>query len=227
MESNQFKPLDLLEKVLKSSKDIAAKGQSYAEDALNIPESGAERENKIDGLKKGAIATAVLFGLLGTKGGRSITGKAIKIGGIAALGTAAYKGYKHWRGNRIGVSVHELNGDEAEERAFLLIAAMVSAAHADGKLDDDESKLLKREILNLKLSEDLLDQIASIVNHPLSAIELSERVTDDAVASEVYLAARIFIDGNSTSEELSYLSDLVNALGLSEELIAVLDSELA
>jgi len=163
---------------------------------------------------------------LGTKGGRSITGKAIKIGGIAALGTAAYKGYKHWRSNKVGVSIHELNGDEAQERAFLLIAAMVSAAHADGRLDDDESKLLKREILNMKLPENLLAQVTDIVNQPLTVTELSEQVKDDAVASEVYLAARIFIDEKSTNEELTYLADLVQALGLSKELVTLLDAEL-
>lgn len=226
MDNNEFKPVELLEKVLAASKEIAEQGKNYAEDALNIPDSGVERENKLDGLKKGAFATAVLFGLLGTKGGRSITGKAIKIGGVAALGAAAYKGYKYWRNHHGGIAVHQLKGIEAQDRAFLLIAAMVSAARADGKLDDDESALLKREILEMNLSKDLFDQLAQVVDNPLTAAELSARVSDDAIASEVYLAARIFIDDDSSESELAYLKDLVGGLGINQDLVAALDAEL-
>ena len=226
MDSNEFKPHDLLEKILAASKDIAQKGKSYAQDALNIPEQGVERDSKIDGLRKGAIATAVLFGLLGTKSGRSITGKAVKIGGIAALGTAAFKGYKYWSENRPGVPVHELEGDEAQARAFLLIAAMVAAAHADGAFDDQESALLKREILDMNLSQSLLNDVAQIVDHPLTAVELCERITNDAMASEVYLASRIFIDCDSSDAELDFMNDLISGLGMSEELVAALDAEL-
>ena len=86
MDLNNVKSNELLDNLLSASKAVAEKGKNYAEDMLNIPEGGVERENKVDGLKKGALASAVLFGLLGTKGGRSLTGKVIKIGGIAALG---------------------------------------------------------------------------------------------------------------------------------------------
>jgi len=226
MELNDIKSHELLDKLLTTSKEIAEKGKNYAEDMLNIPEGGEERETKLNNLKKGALASAVLFGLLGTKGGRSLTGKVIKIGGIAALGTAAYKGYKYWREDRIGVSVHKLEGIEAEERAMLLISAMVSAANSDGKLDDSESAILKREILGMNLSKDLFGPVSQIVEQPLSVAELCNRVSDDAVASEVYLSARLFIDEDSSEEELAFLNDLVEGLGLSQELVSALDSEL-
>jgi uncharacterized membrane protein YebE (DUF533 family) len=226
MKHNEFEPQDLLDNILSASKEFVEKGKDYAESVLNIPESGTEREHKLDGLKKGAFSTAILIGLLGTKGGRSLTGKAIKIGSVAALGTAAYNGYKHWRNKNQGDSIHQLSGDAADQRAFLLIATMVSAANADGKLDDQESTLLKREILDMNLSKDLFDKVTKIVEYPLSATELSRKVADDAIASEVYLAARIFIDDNSEIER-RYLNDLVKELGLSAELIAALDGEIA
>ncbi len=225
MTNNEFKAQDLLDKILSASKEFTEKGKDYAEDALNIPDSGVEREQKLDGLKKGAFASAILVGLLGTKGGRSVTGKAIKIGGLAALGTAAYKGYKHWRNNNKGDSLNQLTDKAAEERALLLIAAMVSAANADGKIDDQETGLLKREILDKKLPKDLFDQVSEIVKQPLSAAGICAQVSDEAVACEVYLAARLFIDDNSKLEQ-TYLSELVVGLGLSDELIATLDSEL-
>ena len=226
MDLNNVKSNELLDNLLSASKAVAEKGKNYAEDMLNIPEGGVERENKIDGLKKGALASAVLFGLLGTKGGRSLTGKVIKIGGIAALGTAAYKGYQYWRNDRKGVSVHELTGVEAQDRSLLLISAMVSAANSDGKLDDNESSILKREILDMNLSKDLFDQVSQIVQQPLSVTELCDRISDDAIASEVYLAARIFIDDESSAAEQTYLNDLVDGLGLNQELVTALESQL-
>jgi len=227
MDKNQINPQELLEKILSASKDLAQQGKNYAEDALNIPEQGVEREKKLAGLKKGAIASAVLFGLLGTKGGRSITGKAIKIGSIAALGTAAYKGYKHWQSQRDGVSVNDLDKTAAQERSLLIISAMVSAANADGKLDDKESSLLKSKILDMKLSEQFLDEIKDIADNPLTISQLCERIKDDLAASEVYLASRIFIDDSSSDKEIAYLDELVKSLGLSQELIAELDSQVA
>lgn len=226
MDLNNVKSNELLDNLLSASKAVAEKGKNYAEDMLNIPEGGVERENKIDGLKKGALASAVLFGLLGTKGGRSLTGKVIKIGGIAALGTAAYKGYQYWRNDRKGVSIHELTGVEAQDRSLLLISAMVSAANSDGKLDDNESSILKREILDMNLSKDLFDQVSQIVQQPLSVTELCDRISDDAIASEVYLAARIFIDDESSAAEQTYLNDLVDGLGLNQELVTALESQL-
>jgi len=232
MDNNQINPQELLEKLLTASKDLASKGKNYAENALNIPDEGAEREQKIEGLKKGAIASALLFGLLGTKGGRSITGKAIKIGSLAALGTAAYKGYKHWQSNineqsANENSINDLNESNTQARSLLIIAAMISAANADGKLDDQESDIIKNKILDMKLPEDLLGDIKKIKENPLSVDELCQQVKGDIEASEVYLASRIMLDSNGSEQEQLYLQTLINGLGLSEELVQSLDSQLA
>lgn len=228
MDNSEINPQEILEKLLNASKELAEKGQAFAEEQLNIPEGGAEREQMLDGLKKGAIATAVIVGLLGTKGGRSLTGTAIKVGGLAALGTAAYKGYQNWRDNDLdGVSpIHQLEGEAAESRSLLLIQAMVSAANADGKLDDDESVMLKREVLAMNLARDLFDDIAELIDQPLSAQELAAKVHDEGTASEVYMAAKILIDRDSSADEIQYLADLVASLGLSDELVAELDRQL-
>ena len=232
MDSSAINPQQILEKILNASKEFAEKGQTFAEQQLNIPETGPEREQMLEGLKKGAIATAVIVGLLGTKGGRSLTGTAIKVGGLAALGTAAYKGYQNWSSNNdneeLGDStpIHKLEGPKAESRGLLLIEAMVAAANADGKLDDDESAMLKREVLSMNLARDLFDVVADIIDQPLSAQELADKVEDEATASEVYLAAKILIDDNSSEVEIGFLADLVSGLELSPELVAELDRQL-
>jgi uncharacterized membrane protein YebE (DUF533 family) len=229
MNEPQINPQELLEKILNISKEFAKKGQDFAEQQLDIPERGEEREQMLDGLKKGAIASAVIVGLLGTKGGRSLTGTAIKVGGLAALGTAAYKGYQGWRNNSFDgvVPVHELDGEEADARGLLLIQAMVSAANADGKLDDEEQAMIKREILNMNLAKGLFEVVAEIIDQPLSAQELAKKVDDEGTASEVYLAAKILIDDNSSTAEVQYLADLVAGLGMSQQLVAELDKQLS
>jgi uncharacterized membrane protein YebE (DUF533 family) len=228
MEKNEFNSKELLNMILTTSKELAEKGNTYAQEVLDIPESGDERQQKLDGLKKGAIASAILVGLLGTKGGRSLTGKAIKIGSVVALGSAAYRGYQHWTNiNDDHISpIYELNGKEAQERAFLLISAMVSAANADGKLDDNESAILKREILDMNLPKRLFEEVSAIVDQPLSASELSNRVHNQAVASEVYMAARILIDDDPSAIEIAYIKDLVLGLGLDANLLESLDAQL-
>ena len=232
MDNTAINAQDILEKLLNASKEFAEKGQAFAEEQLNIPEGGAERERMLEGLKKGAIATAVIVGLLGTKGGRSLTGTAIKVGGLAALGTAAYKGYQDWQNkskqpNADSVSpIHQLDGEEADSRGLLLIQAMVAAANADGKLDDDESAMLKREVLGMNLARDLFEVVAEIIDQPLTAAELANKVGDEATASEVYMAAKILIDENSSEVEIRFLADLISGLGLSDDLVAELDWQL-
>jgi len=117
MTDSKFDPKGILDSLLNVGKEYVEKGQSMAEEKLNIPDDGPEREVMLDGLKKGALASALIVGLLGTKGGRSLTGTAIKVGGLAALGTAAYKGYQNWKNTGdVMTSVHELEDSAAEQR---------------------------------------------------------------------------------------------------------------
>jgi len=227
MINNEFDPQALLDKILSIGKDYAAKGQSIAEEKLNIPDDGEEREVMLDGLKKGALASALLVGLLGTKGGRSLTGSALKIGGLAALGTAAFKGYQNWRATGdVMTSVHELQGSDGQGRSLLLIQAMVAAANADGRIDDQEQAQIKHQILEMSLPGEIAIVLENIIDSPLSAQELAQLVSDQSVASEVYLATRLLIDENSSVKEKMYRDSLVAALGLPSELVSSLDAEI-
>ena len=85
-----------LDELLKTGKDLAGKGQAIAEEKLQIPTEGAERDAQMDGIKKGAMAAGVLALLLGTKGGRKLSGSALKLGSLAAIGGIGYKAYQNW-----------------------------------------------------------------------------------------------------------------------------------
>jgi len=182
----------------------------------------------LDGLKKGALASALIVGLLGTKGGRSLTGTAIKVGGLAALGTAAYKGYQNWKNTGdVMTSVHELEDSAAEQRGLLLIEAMVAAASADGRIDDEEHSQIKHQILEMHLPGEMAVTLENIIDSPLSADELAQKVSSPTEASEVYLATRLLIDDNSSAQEKRYRDSLVAALGMSGELVAALEAQVA
>ena len=78
----------IMEQMLQSSKELAQKGKDLAADKIGVPEeSSAERDAMVSGLGKGAVAGGVLALLLGTRLGRRLTGKALKYGSLAALGT--------------------------------------------------------------------------------------------------------------------------------------------
>jgi uncharacterized membrane protein YebE (DUF533 family) len=229
MSENNINAQELLDKILKSGQEYLSKGQQFAEEKLSIPESGDEREKMLDGMKKGAIASAALIGLLGTSGGRKLTGIALKLGGLAAVGTAAYKGYQHWQGKKENEEVqalHQLPNDQAETRSLLLIEAMIAAAYADGNIDDDELSTIKHEILNREVSESLLSQLDAIIAKPLSATELAHKVKDQETACEVYVTTRLLIDDSSSAVEKIYLKNLIKALDLENDLIDLLEEEI-
>ncbi|MFN3785433.1 MAG: hypothetical protein ACK4RS_01205, partial [Thiothrix sp.] len=69
----------LLEQLLNSGKELAQQGQNIAEQKFGIPAEGVERDKALSGLKTGALAAGVLGILLGTQGGRRVTGAAVKV----------------------------------------------------------------------------------------------------------------------------------------------------
>jgi len=233
MSEQSITARSLLDQILGIGREYLEKGQDLAEQKLNIPESGEQRELMLNGLKTGAIASAVLVGLLGTKGGRKITGAALKIGSLAALGTAAFKGYQHWQknsqveGDESVTAVHELDNSASVDRSYLLINALICAANADGKIDDAEQQAIKHQILEMHLSNDLADKLESMIDSPLDVQSLAAQVSDLEAASEVYLASRLLIGKESSVTEQMYLEQLTEALGLSNDLIESLELQVA
>ncbi|RBP51531.1 tellurite resistance TerB family protein [Arenicella xantha] len=225
--SNQNSNLKhILDQLLSAGKQAVSKGQSVAEDKLDIPQSGEQRELMLNGMKKGALASALLVGLLGTRGGRSLTGTALKLGGLAALGAAAYKGYQNWQSTgEVFTPIHELDAEPASQRGLLIIQAMVAAANADGRIDDAEQLAIKHQILELHLSSDDAAALESIVDAPLSAQQLASRVSNVAEANEVYLATRLLISDTATGVEKQFRDELVANLKLSPDLISALEAE--
>ena len=91
-----------------SSGQVSLDGRELANgfSELNDPEDQAARfreqvarkqSGDLEKYAKGAAAGGALALLLGSRGGRSLGGKALKIGTVAALGTLAWKAYHEWQ----------------------------------------------------------------------------------------------------------------------------------
>ncbi len=215
----------LLDELLKSGRQIAEKGIDLAEDALNIPESGPERDAKLDGLKKGAMIAGGLALLLGTRGGRRLTGSAIKLGSLGALGGLAYQAFQRWRGGN-DRPIDQLSGDVGDQRGRQILKAMIAAAKADGHIDAEEQRKIESELVALQLSPEMAGFLREEMRKPLDIDDVVAGVDSPQAAAELYLASRIVI-GNQSAEEKAYLERLARALGLDPEQVAALEGELA
>ncbi len=221
----------LLNDLLQSSKDLAEKGKDLAAAQLDIPPEGEARDAMLKGLGKGALAGGILALLLGTRGGRRLTGSAVKLGTLAALGTIGYQAYRKWQAGHgetveLGSPINELAGPAANERSLALIKAMIAAAKADGTMDAAEAKSIRQQMVDLGLDGDLSRILETEIAKPLDVQGVAQLADSPAAAVEMYLASTLVIDQANPSEK-QYLTKLAAALGLPGDVVEVVDSETA
>lgn len=220
---------NLLEQLLESGRQLASQGQDAAEQRLGVPETGEQRDAMLSGAGKGALAAGALALLLGTGAGRKVTGSALKLGSLAAIGGVAYKAYQNWQsqsGNTddAGTPVAELSGNSADSRSMTLLKAMISAAKADGHIDDQEQAKISEQIGQMGFKADDLTAIKAELEKPVDLAELAKAVDSPATAAEVYLASMLVLDLQN-QQERTYLQQLARELKLSDDLVAQLEQQ--
>ncbi len=220
----------LLDQLLQSGKEAAEKGKEWIEEKADIPKAGPEREAALSNLAKGAAAGGLLALLLGTRGGRRLTGTAVKLGGLAALGTLAYKTYQSWhavkstRPEEPGTPVDRLTGEAAEKRGQILLKAMLAAAKADGHIDDEERAKILDQAKTLGLKEETLRFIEEQLQTPADARAIAAEADSKETAAEIYLLSRMVIDA-ANEQEKRYLQQLAEALNLERDFVAQLERQ--
>ncbi len=220
----------LLDQLLQSGKEAAEKGKEWIEEKADIPKAGPEREAALSGLAKGAAAGGLLALLLGTRGGRRLTGTAVKLGGLAALGTLAYKAYQSWhavkstRPEEPGTPVDRLTGEAAEKRGQILLKAMLAAAKADGHIDDEERAKILDQAKTLGLKEETLRFIEEQLQTPVDARAIAAEADSKETAAEIYLLSRMVIDA-ANDQEKRYLQQLAEALDLERDFVVQLERQ--
>lgn len=104
----------------------------------------------------------------------------------------------------------------SDERALLLIRAMITAAYSDGALSQDERARIMQEID--EADGDLEDRrtMEREIANPRPLDDLLGQVHGPELAQQFYLASRAAVDGD-TDQNRSYLAGLRQRLGLSEQ----------
>lgn len=225
-------PRGILEQLLRSGQSLANQGRDMAETKMGVPEAGSERDAMLSGMGKGALAAGALGLLFGTKSGRKVTGSAVKVGGLAALGGLAYKAYKDWQSTQSmeaqaapsepGTPVAELTGDQANRRSTALLRAMIAASKADGHIDADERARIEQQFRSLGLDADGERFFAEELERPADPAAIAREADTPEAAAEIYVTSLLAIDVDNYMER-GYLDELARQLGLSKELAAKLE----
>ena len=203
----------------------------------NVQDVLAQARGMIE--KNPAMATAVLGGLgalvFGTKAGRGLAGSAVQLGGLALIGGLAYKAYQNHQAGKPLLDLQQQpvlpapagTGFEpeaaSEATALVFIRAMIAAAAADGAIDAEERNAILGGLREAGFDPEANEWLEHEMANPASVDALVEASESPEIAAQIYTAARIAINPD-TSAEKDFLTKLSTALGLDAELTANIDA---
>jgi len=201
--------------------------------------------------KDNPLATGALVAvLLGTKTGRSVTGQAATLGGLAAIGGLAYQAYKRYQAGQQTAETPEAQAGTAKaepellpppadtgfhpdnapqgdgEFALTLIRAMISAAKADGHIDDEERQKIAGKLSLAGVGSDAEQFLMAELEAPLDLDALTAAAQTEEQKVELYTASRLAIDPDSRAER-GYLDLLAGRLGLPDALVDHVETTVA
>jgi uncharacterized membrane protein YebE (DUF533 family) len=201
-----------IEQILNAGSELAKQGQAIAQNKLDIPAEGTEREATLSGMGKGAAIAGVLALLLGTKAGRGVTGAGFKLGTLGALGGLAYKTYQNWQSqqsgqtiSQAGAPIENLTAPQAEQRSLSLLKAMIAAAKADGHIDAAEGAKIEDLMTKLDLESATAKLIKEELSKPLDPKDIAASADTPEAAAEIYLTSLLVI-----GEVNPYLTHTIN-----------------
>lgn len=111
----------------------------------------------------------------------------------------------------------------AEEKS--IIQAMISAARADGHIDDEELTLIRQQINSLGLEKDVTAFLLSELDKPVSVTSVAALADTPETAAELYIASALVVDMDSPSER-HYLNELATAMNIDSTMIQNLEAPL-
>lgn len=159
--------------------------------------------------------------LLGGGSSRSRTGDGAGNGGMAILGTLAVAAFKYWQQSQVAgagspmpaVAPQQFAELTSARSEALVLRAMISAAKADGEVDDEEISRIVDKIDDDGVSEDEKRFIADALRAPVDLPALAADVPDTLVGAQVYAASLLAINLD-TDAERAYLRRLAQLLQL-------------
>ncbi|WP_379066913.1 tellurite resistance TerB family protein [Mesorhizobium sp. UC22_110] len=181
-------------------------------------------------LAAGALAAV----LLGTGAGRQVTGTAVKLGGLAAIGGLAYKAYQNYKAGQqpaeaakqpellpppAGDSFDPAQAPQGEgEFALTIVRAMIAAAKADGRIDEEERGKIINKVSLSGLGAEATEFLKEALAAPADVDALASAARNEAQKIELYTASRLAIEPDTRAER-GYLDMLAGRLGLDDKLV--------
>lgn len=190
--------------------------------AMNL--LGGMKQNP--GLAGGAGALAGMF-LGGGKG--AMRGGALALLGSLAASALTKSGRQSAPQSRdtLPGSMRAFNADPLEDaelssRADLMLEAMVNAAKADGRLDEDEIARIQGKLSEDGLEQSEVDAFRRFASTPLDLDGFAAKIRDEQTAAEVYAASVLAISVD-TDAERRYLALLAERMGLDAQTVSQLN----
>jgi uncharacterized membrane protein YebE (DUF533 family) len=169
---------------------------------------------------------ALAGALLG--GGRGATRGAIGGGALALLGSLAMQALRSHQQQSTPADADSLAREaplglrepqnaseeqELEQRALLIVRAMVNAAKADGQIDGQEIERISAKLGEAGSDQEARAFLAQELQKPIDSDAITRQVSDPQLAVQLYAASLLAIEVD-TAAERAYLRDLAARLGL-------------
>lgn len=158
------------------------------------------------------------------RGGLAATAALSGVALIAALAYRAIRGEQAATSDPVSGTPFA-DRDFSDEEAEIVLRAMVAATVADGQVDGDERQRLDKAVSAAGVDSEGRRWLERQFADPASIDEIAERVATPEIAAQVYAAARLAIDPD-TLQERQFLKDLAQALDVSDEAVARLETEI-
>ena len=151
---------------------------------------------------------------------------------MVAVGGMAWKAYQTYRDGHLAQdaapqvaredfeALVDATPDHAETTA-LVLQAMISAAHADGHLTDDERKEIWQKALTLKIPSSDLAAVEKQLQTPMPVEYFAASAKELATRIDIYAATLLIIDEECDAGR-GYLATLAMALELPAGLVSAL-----
>ena len=105
-----------------------------------------------------------------------------------------------------------------------MLKAMISAAKADGHMDERERSLVETELARLDADPGVRQWVEAELRRPVEPAEVATAAKTPEMAAEIYLASALVVDQTTTMER-AYLDELARQLKLDAGLKAALEAK--
>ncbi|MBO3277749.1 tellurite resistance TerB family protein [Pseudomonas schmalbachii] len=177
---------------------------------------------------------SILGSMLGGGGGGGMGGQSrgggMNYAALASLGMMAFQAYQSWQQRQASAptqalrTVNQLSGAEVEDHSNAILRALIAAAKADGRIDEQEKQMIYAEISRHAGDPELQEWLDQEVQRPLDAADVAQSARDPGMAAEMYLASVMLVDDQQPAER-TYLDELAYQLQIDPDLQAHLEQQ--